>query len=120
MRAKGAPKVSVTDLSRDDMAEAVEDAFRMGRLVVAAASYDGDVFPPMHDFLHHLQIKGYQRRKVGIIENGSWAPCSGRVMREMLLRMKQVEVVEPMVTLRSRMKKADIVQLEALADAILA
>ena len=120
MRAKGAPKVLVTDLSRDDMAEAVEDAFRMGRLVVAAASYDGDVFPPMHDFLHHLQIKGYQRRKVGIIENGSWAPCSGRVMREMLLRMKQVEVVEPMVTLRSRMKKADVVQLEALADAILA
>ena len=91
----------------------------MGRLVVAAASYDGGVFPPMHDFLHHLQIKGYQRRKVAIIENGSWAPCSGRVMREMLLQMKQIEVVEPMVTLWSRMKKADVAQLEALAEALM-
>ncbi len=120
LRAKGVPKVSVADLSRDDMAEAIEDAFRMSRLVVAAASYDGGVFPPMHDFLHHLQIKGYQRRRVGIIENGSWAPCAGRVMRDMLLQMKQVEVVEPMVTLWSRMKKADEVTLETLADALLA
>ena len=119
LREKGAPKVSVADLSRDDMAEAVEDAFRMSRLVVAAASYDGGVFPPMHDFLHHLQIKGYQRRKAGIIENGSWAPCSGRVMREMLQQMKQVDVVEPVVTLWSRMKKADVAQLEALAEALL-
>ena len=92
----------------------------MDRLVVAAASYDGGVFPPMHDFLHHLQIKGYQRRRVGIIENGSWAPCSGRVMREMLSQMKQIEIVEPMVTLWSRMKKADVAALEALADALLA
>lgn len=120
LREKGAPKVSVADLSRDDMAEAIEDAFRMNRLVVAAASYDGGVFPPMHDFLHHLQIKGYQRRRVGIIENGSWAPCAGRVMREMLLQMKDVEVIEPMVTLLSKMKKADVAALEALADALLA
>lgn len=120
LRAKGAPKVSVADLSRDDMAEAIEDAFRMSRLVVAAASYDGGVFPPMHDFLHHLQIKGYQRRKVAVIENGSWAPCAGRVMCEMLSQMKQVEIVGPMVTLWSRMKRADEAALEALADAILA
>ena len=119
LRAKGAPKVSVADLSRDDMAEAVEDAFRMSKLVVAAASYDGGLFPPMHDFLHHLQIKGYQRRKVGIIENGSWAPCAGRVMHEMLSQMKQIEIVEPIVTLWSRMKKADIAKLEELADALL-
>jgi flavorubredoxin len=119
LRAKGAPKVSVADLSRDDMAEAIEDAFRMSKLVVAAASYDGGVFPPMHDFLHHLQIKGYQRRKVAIVENGSWAPCAGRVMHEMLSQMKQIEIVEPMVTIWSRMKRADEAALEALAEALL-
>lgn len=119
LREKGAPKVAVADLSRDDMAEAVEDAFRMGHLVLAAASYDGNVFPPMHDFLHHLQMKGYQKRRVGIIENGSWAPCAGRVMKGMLEQMKDVEIVEPMVTIRSRMKSADIASFESLADAIL-
>lgn len=119
LREKGAPKVSVADLSRDDMAEAIEDAFRMDRLVVAAASYDGGVFPVMHDFLHHLQIKAYQKRRVGIIENGSWAPCAGRVMRGMLEQMKQIEIVEPMVTIRSRMKQSDLSALEALADAML-
>ena len=120
LRAKGTPKVSIADLSRDDMAEAVEDAFRMSKLVVAAASYDADVFPPMHDFLHHLKIKAYQKRRVGIIENGSWAPCAGRVMKGMLEQMKDIEIVEPMVTIRSAMKQGDIPALEALADAILA
>ena len=119
LRERGAGKVAVADLSRDDMAEAVEDAFRMDRLIVAAASYDGGVFPMMHDFLHHLQIKSYQNRKVGIIENGSWAPCAGRVMRSMLEQMKQVEIVEPMVTIRSRMKLSDLPALEALADAMM-
>lgn len=119
LREKGAPKVAVADLSRDDMAEAVEDAFRMGHLVLAAASYDGNVFPPMHDFLHHLQMKGYQKRRVGIIENGSWAPCAGRIMKGMLEQMKDIDIVEPMVTIRSRMKSADIASFESLADAIL-
>ena len=119
LRERGAGKVAVADLSRDDMAEAIEDAFRMDRLIVAAASYDGGVFPIMHDFLHHLQIKSYQNRKVGIIENGSWAPCAGRVMRSMLEQMKQVEIVEPMVTIRSRMKISDMPALEALADAMM-
>ena len=119
LRERGAGKVAVADLSRDDMAEAIEDAFRMDRLIVAAASYDGGVFPVMHDFLHHLQIKSYQNRKVGIIENGSWAPCAGRVMRSMLEQMKQVEIVEPMVTIRSRMKASDMPALEALADAMM-
>ena len=119
LREKGAPKVAVADLSRDDMAEAVEDAFRMGHLVLAAASYDGNVFPPMHDFLHHLQMKGYQKRRVGIIKNGSWAPCAGRIMKGMLEQMKDIDIVEPMVTIRSRMKSADIASLESLADAIL-
>lgn len=120
LRDKGAPKVSITDLSRDDMAEAVEDAFRMSKLIVAASSYDAGVFPPMHDFLHHLQIKSYQRRRVGIIENGSWAPCAGRIMKEMLGELKDIEIVEPLVTIRSRMKQADVPAMEALADAILA
>ena len=117
---KGAPKVSIADLSRDDMAEAVEDAFRMGKIILAAASYDGDVFPPMHDFLHHLILKGYQRRRIGIIENGSWAPCAGRVMTSLIEKMKEIELVQPMVTIRSRMKQSDIPALESLADAILA
>lgn len=115
---KGEKKVVITDLSRDDMAEAVEDAFRYGKLIVAAASYDGGVFPPMHDFLHHLQIKGYQKRRVGIIENGSWAPVAGRVMRAMLEQMKQIDIVEPMVTINARMKQSDLSQMEALADAM--
>lgn len=116
--ARGAKKVAIADLSRDDMAEAVEDAFKYGKMVVAAASYDGGVFPPMHDFLHHLQIKGYQKRRVGIIENGSWAPVAGRVMRSMLEQMKQIEIVEPMVTINARIKRGDMPQMEALADAM--
>lgn len=120
LRTRGVKRVSVADLSRDDMAEAVEDAFRVGTLVVAAASYDSDVFPPMRDFLHHLQMKSYQRRRVAIIENGSWAPTAGRIMRGMLEQMKEIEIVEPMVTIRSRMKRADLPALETLADALLA
>ena len=120
LREKGAAKVSVADLSRDDMAEAVEDAFRYSKMIVAAPSYDAGVFPPMHDFLHHLQSKAFQKRRVGIIENGSWAPSAGRVMNEMLSSMKNIDIVEPMITIRSRMKDADIIGLETLADAILA
>ncbi len=120
LRTQGAPKVVVTDLSRCDMAEAVEDAFRYSHMVVCAASYDADVFPPMHDFLHHLKMKNYQNRKVAIIENGSWAPTAGRVMRAMLEGMKNVTIVEPMVTIRSRMKERDIPAMEQLAAALLA
>ncbi|MBR4066313.1 MAG: FprA family A-type flavoprotein [Bacteroidaceae bacterium] len=120
LREKGAPKVVVTDLSRCDMAEAVEDAFRYSHMVVCAASYDADVFPPMHDFLHHLKMKAYQNRHVAIMENGSWAPTAGRVMRAMLEGMKNVSLVEPMVTIRSRMKDSDIPAMELLADALLA
>ncbi len=120
LRAKGAEKVSVADLSRCDMAEAVEDAFRMGRMVVAAATYDADIFPPMHDFLHHLQIKGFRNRRVAIIENGSWAPVAARIMRGMLEQMKGIEIVEPAVTIRSRLKRSDVPALETLADALLA
>ena len=119
LRDKGAPKVVVTDLSRCDMAEAVEDAFRYSHMVVCAASYDADVFPPMHDFLHHLKIKNFQNRKVAIMENGSWAPTAGRVMRGMLEGMKNIEIVEPMVTIRSRMKEDDLPAMAELADNLL-
>ena len=119
LREKGAPKVVVTDLSRCDMAEAVEDAFRYSHMVVCAASYDADVFPPMHDFLHHLKLKNYQSRKVAIVENGSWAPTAGRVMRAMLEGMKNIDIVEPMVTIRSRMKEGDLPAMEQLASALL-
>lgn len=119
LEAKGANKVVVADLCREDMAEIIEDAFRMNRLVVCASSYDGDVFPPMHTFLWKLGIKAYQNRTVGIVENGTWAPSAGRAMRALLEPMKNVTIVEPQVTIRSAMKEADIPALEALADAIL-
>ena len=118
LKEKGAPKVVVSDLSRDDMAEVIEDAFRYPNIVCCAASYDGGVFPVMHDFLYHLQIKNYQKRRFGIVENGSWAPSAGRVMREMIGAMKDCEIVEPMVTIRSRMKPADEALLEQLAEAM--
>ena len=120
LREKGCPKVAVSDLTRDDLAEAVEDAFRYRNLVVAAASYDAGLFPPMHDFLWHLQIKGWQKRRAAVIENGSWSPTAGRVMTEMLSAMKDVEIVGQKVTIRSRLQSADIPALEALADAVLA
>ena len=112
-------KVVVSDLSREDMAEVIEDAFRYPTVVVAASSYDAGVFPVMHDFLYHLQIKNYQKRKFGIIENGSWAPSAGKVMRGMIEALKDCEIVEPMVTIRSRMKAGDEALLEQLAEALI-
>ena len=120
LREKGAPKVVVTDLSRCDMAEAVEDAFRYSHMVVCAASYDADVFPPMHDFLHHLKLKNYQNRRVAIVENGSWAPTAGRVMRSMLEGMKNIAIVDTMVTIHSRMKESDLPAMLQLATELLA
>jgi len=120
LRAKGCKKVSVADLCREDQAEAIEDAFKYGKVVVAASSYDGGLFPPMYDFLHHLEIKAWQKREVAIIENGSWAPCAGKVMKQMFEAMKDVTVNGDIVTLRGVLKESDIPALEALADAILA
>ena len=118
LRAKGVEKVVVIDLAREDMAEVIEDAFRYDRMVVAGASYDGGVFPCMQDFLHHLQSKAYQNRTIGIIENGSWGPTAGRTMKAILETMKNVTIVDPMVTIKSTMKESDMPALEALADAI--
>ena len=120
LRAKGCPKVATCDLTRDDRAEAVEDAFRYGTLVMAACSYDAGLFTPAYDFLHSLQMKGWQRRRVALIENGSWAPSAGRVMKEMFAAMKEVQQVGELVTIKSRFKPEDQPALEALANAILA
>ena len=119
LREKGAEKVVVSDLAREDMAEVIEDAFRYDRMIVAAASYDGGVFPCMQDFLHHLQSKAYQNRKVGILENGSWAPTAAKAMRGVLESLKNVEIAEPVVTIRSTLKDSDIPALEQLAEAML-
>lgn len=117
---KGCPKVAFADITRDDFAEAVEDAFKYGKVVFAASSYDGGVFPPMENLLSHLKSKAYQNRKVGIVENGSWAPSAARTMKAMLEGMKNITVCENTVTIKSAFKDSDIPALEALADEILA
>ena len=119
LRDKGVEKVVVTDLSRCDIAEAVEDAFRYDRMILAAATYDGGVFPVMEDFLNRLANKSYQKRTVGLIENGSWAPLAGKVMKGLLEPMKDVKVCENMVTVKSVMKEENIEQMEKLAEEII-
>ena len=119
LKEKGAAKVAFTDLTRDDMAEAVEDAFRYSKLVLCAASYDGGVFPPMEDFLNRLAHKSYQKRKVAMIENGSWAPTAKRAMTGMLEGMQNLSICENNVTIMSVMKDKDIAAMETLADELL-
>ena len=119
LNEKGAPKVSISDLRRDDLHEAVEDAFRYDRLVLAAPTYDAGVMPIMEDFIHHLAIKNYQKRRVAIIENGSWAPVAGKKMREAMEAMKEITIVEPIVTVESTVKADTIEKLQVLAEALL-
>lgn len=119
LKAKTDKKIAISDLSRSDMAENIEDAFKYSTLVVAAPSYDGGVFPIMNDFLHHLKIKGYKNRKVAVIENGSWAPCAAKAMQPYFDEMKGIEVSDVKVTIRSAMTAENEQQLEALADSIL-
>ena len=120
LEEKGAKKVVVTDLSRDDMAEAVEDAFRYDTLVLACATYDGGLFPCMEDFLHHLKAKNYQKRKIAFMENGSWAPTAAKNMKAIVENFKNVEIVDPVVTIRSTMKEENVKTMEELADNLLA
>ena len=115
LRKNGAEKVVIADLSREDMAEAVEDAFRYSKLVVAAASYDAGVFPCMEDFLHHLEAKNYQKRTVGIIENGSWAPSAAKQMKAILEGMKNITICEPVVTIKSTLNETSRKAMEELA-----
>ena len=118
LKNSGIEKVAYTDLTRDDMAEAIEDAFRYSRLIVMAASYDGGVFPPMEDFINRLSHKAYQNRKVGIVENGSWAPTAGKWMKNAFEGMKNIEICNTMVTIKSTAKEADIDAMKTLAEEI--
>lgn len=120
LQSKTDKKISIADLAREDMAECIEDAFRYSKMIVAAPSYDADVFPVMNDFLHHLKMKGYKNRKVGIIENGSWAPTAARVMNGYFESMKDITVAPTKVTIRASLKDSDTAALEQLADEILA
>ena len=119
LKSKSDIKVSVSDLRRDDLHEAVEDAFRYDRVVLAAPTYDAGVMPIMADFIHHLAIKNYQNRRVAIIENGSWAPAAGKKMREAMEAMKNITIIEPIVTVESTVKADTIEKLNTLADALL-
>lgn len=120
LEEKGAKKVSIADLSRDDMAEAVEDAFRYDKLILAAPSYDAKVFTPMEQFLNILISKGYQNRKVGIMENGTWAPTAARCMKEALDKMKDLQICDTVVTIKTTVKDETREQMQVLADEILA
>lgn len=119
LEEKGAKKVVLSDLVREDMAEAVEDAFRYDKIILAASSYNAGVFVPMQQFLQKLKERNYQNRKIGILENGSWAPSAGKTMKSVLEEMKDIQVVEPMVTMKSTMKQETIEQMEKLADSLL-
>ncbi len=119
LEEKGAKKVAISDLSRDDIAEAVEDAFRYDKIVLASASYNGSVFTPMSNFLHLLIEKNYQNRKIALIENGSWAPSAARCMKESISKMKNINLCEKVVTIKSTMKSEDIIQLGNLSEELL-
>lgn len=120
LEAKGAKKVAITDLSRDDMAEAVEDAFRYDKMVLAAATYDGGIFPCMEDFLHHLKSKNFQKRTVALMENGSWAPMAAKNMKGILEQMKEIAICDKVVSIKSAVKEANVKDMEALAEELLA
>ena len=113
-------KVAITDLIRDDMAEAVEDAFRYDKMVLASVTYDGDMFPSMETFINHLRSKTYQNRKVAFIENGSWAPMAAKKMRAAMENFKNITFVDGAVTIKSALKSEDVAKLENLANALMA
>lgn len=119
LKEKGVEKVVLTDLANDDIDEAVEDAFRYSKVVLAASSYNARVFPPMEHFLTKLRDRNYQNRKIGIIENGSWAPSAGKCMKAILSEMKNIEIIEPMVTIKSAMKENNIEEMKQLISKIL-
>lgn len=118
LRQKGEAYVEVMDLARTDMSVAVRKAFFYDRMVVAAATYDGGLFPCMEEFLLHMKSKGFQKRTVGIMENGSWAPMAGKAMRAILETMKQITLAEPTVTIKSAVHEDTKQQMEALAEAL--
>lgn len=113
--AEGCPKVAIADLSRDDIAECVEDAFKYGKIVLAASSYDAGVMPKMEDFLHHLKAKNYQNRTVALIENTSWAPSAIRTMKGLLETMKNITIIEPTVSVKVKLSEENKKQLAEIA-----
>ena len=119
LERKGAKKVKVYDLSRSDMAEVIEDIYRYEKLVLACATYDGGMFPVMQDLLYHLKLKNFQNHKVGLVQNGSWGPIAGKQMAAQLETMKNIEIVGPMVTIKSTVKPETVSALEELADAMI-
>ena len=119
LKEKGAKAVRSFDLARDDMAEAVSEAFRYDKLILMSPTYDGALFPCMEDFLYHLKVKTYKKRTVGIVENGSWAPMAGKLMKAYLETLKDIQICEPVVSIKSVMKEADEKNLETLAEALL-
>lgn len=118
LREKGVAKVVTADLAREDMAEVIEDAFRYDRTVLFSATYDGGIFPCMEDFLHHLKAKGFQKRTVGLVENGSWAPMAAKGMRKLLEEMKEICILEPVVSIRSTVDERVETELRELAEKI--
>lgn len=119
LKAKGVEKMEVMDLSRDDMAEAVEAAFRYDKMVLACATYDGGLFPVMEDFLGHLKAKNFQKRKAALVENGSWAPLAAKKMRESLEGMKNIEICENIVSIKSTVKAENVEQMDKMIDELL-
>ena len=119
LEEKGAKRVAIADLSRDDMAEAVEDAFRHDKLVVASSTYDGGLFPCMEDFLLHLKAKNFQKRTVALMENGSWAPMAAKKMTAILETMKDITICEPVVTIKSTMSEDNLKTMEELAEKLI-
>lgn len=119
LEEKGAKKVVITDLARADMAEAIEDAFRYGKIILAASSYNFEVFPPMEQFLRHLKSKNYQNRTIGIVENGTWAPSAAKCMKEIISGMKDINLIEPTVTIRTTLNEESRNSLITLAENIL-
>ncbi len=119
LEEKSDVKVAIADLSRDDMAEAIEDAFRYDRLLLAAASYDGGVFPCMEDFLHHLKAKNYQKRTIAIMENGSWAPSAAKTMKSIIEGMKNIQICDTVVTIKSKMKEDSLESMNLLAEELI-
>ncbi len=119
LEKKGAKKVVLSDLSREDWAECVEDAFRYGKVILMSSTYNMGIFTPMEQLLHHLKTKNYQNRIVGIVENGTWAPNAAKCMKEILETMKDITIIEPVVTIKSTLNENTKKQLEILAENIL-
>ena len=119
LEEKGVKKVEITDLARVDMSEAIENAFRYDKIILASSSYNLGLFPPMEQFLHSLQSKNYQKRKIGVIENGTWAPSAAKCMKEILEKMKDINLCNTVITIMSKMKDNNIEEMNKLADEIL-